>query len=71
VSCLKFIADCSIADQIDKNEMGGASDGVVERKSAYRVSMGQPDGTRPLQKLRIEDNINMDLKEVEWGHELD
>jgi hypothetical protein len=46
--------------------------GVGERKVAYRVSTGQPDGTRPLRKLRIrsEDNINMDLKEVEWGQGL-
>jgi hypothetical protein len=47
--------------------------GVGERKGACRVSMGQPDGTRPLRKLRLrlEDNINMDLKEVEWGNGLD
>jgi len=35
--------------------------------------MGQPDGMRSFRKLRLrlEDNINMDLKEVEWGHGLD
>jgi hypothetical protein len=47
--------------------------GVGERKGAYGVSMGQPDGTRPLRKLRLrlEGNISMNLKEVEWGHGLD
>ena len=37
---------------------------VEEKKGAYRVSMGQSDGTRPLGKvgLRLEDNINTDLK---------
>ena len=34
------IADCSIADQIEKNEIGGGGGqvaGVGQRKGAYRV----------------------------------
>jgi hypothetical protein len=39
---------------------------IGERNGAYRVSVGHLDGTRPLRKLRLrlEDNIKMDLKEV-------
>jgi len=65
---------CSIADKIKKNDLGGRGvAGVGERKGAYRVTMGQPDGTSPLRKLRLrlEDNINMDLKEVDLRHGLD
>jgi hypothetical protein len=46
---------------------------IQKRNGAYRVSMGHHDGTKSLRKLRLrlEDNIKMDLKEVEWGHGLD
>ena len=35
--------------------------------------MGKPEGRRPLVKprLRWEDNIKMDLKELGWGHGMD
>jgi len=37
-----------------------------ERRGVYRVLVGKPDGKRPLGRLRIrwENNINMDLQEV-------
>jgi hypothetical protein len=40
-----------------------------ERRGAYRVLVGKPEGTRPLERLRRrwEDNIKMDLQEVGWG----
>jgi hypothetical protein len=40
-----------------------------ERKDAYRVLVGKPDGRRSLGRLRRrwEDNIKMDLREVGWG----
>jgi hypothetical protein len=40
-----------------------------EERGAYRILMGRPEGRRPLgrPRLRWEDNIKMDLKEVEWG----
>jgi len=40
-----------------------------ERKVAYRVLVGQPEGKRPLgrPKHRWEDNIKMDLQEVRCG----
>jgi hypothetical protein len=40
-----------------------------ERRGAYRILVGRPEGRRPLgrHRRRWEDNIKMDLKEVEWG----
>ena len=40
-----------------------------ERRGAYRVLVGKPDGKRPLgrPRPRWEDNIKMDLQVVEWG----
>jgi hypothetical protein len=43
--------------------------GMVERRGAYRVLMGKPEGKRPLERRRHrwEDNIKMDSKEMGWG----
>jgi hypothetical protein len=40
-----------------------------ERRGAYRILVGRPEGRRPLDRPRHrwEDNIKMDLKEVGWG----
>jgi hypothetical protein len=40
-----------------------------ERRGAYRVLVGKPEGRRPLgrPRHRWEDNIKMDLREVRWG----
>jgi hypothetical protein len=40
-----------------------------DRKGAYRVFVGRPDGKRSLGKhrLRWKDNIKLDLHEVGWG----
>jgi hypothetical protein len=42
---------------------------VGERRDVYRVSMGKPEGKRPLgrPRRRWEDNIKMDLQEVGYG----
>jgi hypothetical protein len=44
-----------------------------ERRGAYRALVGNPEGTRPLGRLRRrwEDNIKMDLREVGWERRLD
>jgi hypothetical protein len=44
-----------------------------DRRGASRVLVWKTEGQRPLgrAKLRCEDNIKMDLKEVGWGHVLD
>jgi hypothetical protein len=41
-----------------------------ERRVAYRVLVGKPEGRRPLgrPRRRWEDNIKMDLREVWWGN---
>jgi hypothetical protein len=40
-----------------------------ERRGAYRVLVGKPEGRRPLgrPRRRWEDNIKIDLQEVGWG----
>jgi hypothetical protein len=41
-----------------------------ERRGAYRVLMGNPDGRRPLgrPKRRWQDNIKINVGEVGWGY---
>jgi hypothetical protein len=40
-----------------------------EKRNAYRLLVGKPEGKRPLGRLRRRwvDNIRMDLGEVGWG----
>jgi hypothetical protein len=40
-----------------------------EKRNAYRILMGKPEGKRPLgrPKRRWMDNIKMDLREMGWG----
>ena len=40
-----------------------------ERRGAYRVLVGKPEGKRPLgrPRRRWEDNIKLDFQEVGWG----
>jgi hypothetical protein len=40
-----------------------------EKRNAYRLLMGKPEGKRPLGRPRRKwvDNIRMDLGEVGWG----
>jgi hypothetical protein len=40
-----------------------------EKRNAYRILVGKPDGKRPLGRPRHRwvDNINMDLREIGWG----
>jgi hypothetical protein len=41
----------------------------VEKRNAYRILVGEPEGKRPLirPRRRWVDNIKMDLQEVGWG----
>jgi hypothetical protein len=43
---------------------------IGERRGAYRILVGKPEGKRPLgrRRLRLEDNIKMDLQEVGLGN---
>jgi hypothetical protein len=40
-----------------------------EKRGAYRILVGRPEGRRPLgrSRRRWEDNIKMGLQEVGWG----
>jgi hypothetical protein len=40
-----------------------------EKRNAYRILVGKPEGKRPLgrPRRRWEDNIRMDLREMGWG----
>ena len=44
-----------------------------EKRGAYRVLVGKPDGTRPLGRPRRSgvDNTEINLRQGEWGHGLD
>jgi len=53
--------------------MGGLVARMGEKRGAYKVLAGWPEGWRPLRRPRHrwEDNIKMDLEEVDWGRGLD
>jgi hypothetical protein len=40
-----------------------------EKRDAYRILVGRPEGRRPLgrPRRRWEDNIKMNIQEVRWG----
>jgi hypothetical protein len=44
-----------------------------EKRNAYGILMGKPEGKRQLGRTirRWEDNIKMDLRELGWGYGLD
>jgi hypothetical protein len=50
-------------------EMGRTCSTYGERRGAYRVLVGKPEGRRPFgrPRNRWEDNIKTDLCEVGWG----
>jgi hypothetical protein len=49
--------------------MGGPCSTNGEKRNAYRLLVGKPEGKRPLGRPRRRwvDNIKMDLREVGWG----
>jgi len=49
--------------------MGGACSTCGDRRSAYRVLVGKPEGKRPLGRpgRRCENSVKMDLQEVGCG----
>jgi hypothetical protein len=42
---------------------------AAEKRNAYRILVGKPEGKRPLGKLRRRwmDNIKMDRRGIDWG----
>jgi hypothetical protein len=41
---------------------------IGEKRNAYRILVGKPEGKRPLgrKRHRCVDNIKMDLREIGW-----
>jgi len=56
--------------KIEKIGMGWAFGSYGGGEVAYRILLGKPDGKRPLwrPRLRLVDNIKMDLQEVGCGY---
>jgi hypothetical protein len=52
-----------------EDEMGGHVARMGEKRIAYRLLVGKPEGKIPLRRPRCRwvDNIRMDLVEVGWG----
>ena len=45
---------------------------MMERRGAYRVLVGRPEGRRPLGRPRRRcEDIKMGLQEIGWGRRLD
>jgi hypothetical protein len=55
-------------DQIEEDEMGGACVTNGEKRNAYRLLVGKPEGKRPLGRPRRRwvDNIGMDFGVMGW-----
>jgi hypothetical protein len=51
-----------------KRAMGRACSTNGEKRNAYRILVGNPDGKRPMGRLRHRwvDNIKMDIREIGW-----
>jgi hypothetical protein len=49
--------------------MAGLVARLGEKRNAYRILVGKPEGERPLgrPRHRLEDNTKMDLREIGWG----
>jgi hypothetical protein len=48
--------------------MGGAYSTHGDKRNAYRISVGKPEGKRPLgrPRRRWEDKIKIELREIGW-----
>jgi glucose dehydrogenase len=56
-------------DQVKEDEMSRECNINVEKKNAYRILVGKPEGKRPLgrQRHRWMSNNKMDFREIGWG----
>jgi hypothetical protein len=58
-----------VYNQVEEDEMDRPCSTNGEKKNAYRLLVGKPEGKRPLgrPRRRCVDNIRMDLGELGWG----
>jgi hypothetical protein len=58
-----------ITDQVKEDEMCRACSTNEEKRNAYRILVGKPDGRRTLgrPKRKWVDNIKIHLREIGWG----
>jgi hypothetical protein len=66
-----FFSPCIIRiNRTRRMRWAGHVVGMGEKRNAYRLLVGKPEGRRPLGRLRSRwaDNIRMDLVEVGWGN---
>jgi hypothetical protein len=56
-------------NEVDEDEMDGACNTNGEKRNAYRLLVGKPEGKRSLgiPRRRWLDNVRMDLVQVGWG----
>jgi hypothetical protein len=59
---------CLRKGQVKEDEMGRLYGRNGEKRNAYRILVGNPEGKRPLGRRRCGwvDNIKMDLREIGW-----
>jgi hypothetical protein len=59
----------NLNNQFEDDAMGGPSSTNGEKRNAYRLLVGKPEGKRLLgrQRHRWVDNIRMDLGELGWS----
>jgi hypothetical protein len=52
----------------DNNKKDLNNKGLEEKRNAYKILLGKPEGKRPLGRPRRRwvDNIKMDLREIRW-----
>jgi hypothetical protein len=55
--------------QVVEDETDKACSTNGEKRNAYRILVGKPEGKTPLRQLRHRwvDNIKTDLREIGWG----
>jgi hypothetical protein len=64
-----FFAKYDENDQVKDDDMGRTCSTNGERRNAYRILVGKPQGKRQLGRARRRwvENIKMDFREIGWG----
>jgi hypothetical protein len=64
-----FFVKFNLNNYVEEDELGGACSTNGEKRNAYRLLVGKPEGKRPLgrPRRRCVDNIRTDLEETGWG----